>query len=121
MKHGNLTACKDLLDKKRGELKAEVNFKGENDWTPLHFACLSGNAFLVELLIFNEANVEAETSLKFTPLIISSQKGHKEIVQRLINAGADINCSDIYHNTPLHYAAQNGNYHTFDVLILIPI
>ena len=59
--------------------------------------------------MYNEANIEAETTLKFTPLIIACQKGHKEISQMLINAGADINSADIYNNTPLHYAAQNGS------------
>ena len=108
-KHGDLAKCKDLVDKKRGDLRADVNHKGENDWTPLHFCCLTGNVLLVELLIFNEANIEAETTLKFTPLIIACQKGNKEIAQMLINAGADINCTDTYMNTPIHYAAQNGN------------
>mmetsp|Transcript_16589 Transcript_16589/g.14432 ORF Transcript_16589/g.14432 Transcript_16589/m.14432 type:complete len:97 (+) Transcript_16589:460-750(+) len=94
-----------LLDKKRGDLRADVNTKGDNDWTPLHFACLNGNIDLINLLLYNEANIDAETTLKFTPLIIASQKGHEEIVQLLINSGADVNCKDIYNNTPLHYAA----------------
>jgi FOG: Ankyrin repeat len=107
-KFGDVDNCAKLLDKKKGDLKADVNTKGDNDWTPLHFACLNGNQELVNLLLYNEANIDAETTLKFTPLIIASQKGHEDIVQLLINSGADINCKDIYNNTPLHYAAQNG-------------
>lgn len=109
-KYGDQNLCAEFLDKKRGDLKADVNCKGENDWTPLHFCCLNGNAGLVELLVFNEGNIEAETTLKFTPLIIACQKGHKEIAQLLINAGADINSADIYNNTPLHYCSQYGSY-----------
>ena len=107
-KFGDVDGCTRLLDKKKGDLKADVNSKGDNDWTSLHFACLNGNTQLVSLLLFNEANIDAETTLKFTPLIIACQKGHEEIVQVLINSGADINCKDVYNNTPLHYAAQNG-------------
>jgi ankyrin repeat protein len=108
-KFGDVDACIKLLDKKKGDLKADANSKGDNDWTPLHFACLNGNKELVNLLLYNEANIDAETTLKFTPLIIASQKGHEEIVQLLINTGVEINCKDVYNNTPLHYAAQNGH------------
>ena len=108
-KYGDSTACSELLDNKRGDFKADVNCKGENDWTPLHFSCLNGALDLVELLIYNEANIESETTLKFTPLIVACQKGHQDIAQMLIDAGADINCADIYNNTSLHYAAQYGN------------
>ena len=108
-KYGDLETCTELLSKKRGELKAEVDYKEENDWCPLHFACLNGNTALVELLIRNEANIEAETNLlKFTPLIIASQKGHRDIASLLMQAGADINGVDMYNNTPLHYASQSG-------------
>jgi ankyrin repeat protein len=115
-KFGDVDTCIKLLDKKKGDLRADVNTKGDNDWTPLHFACLNGNYELSNLLIYNEANIDAETTLKFTPIIIAAQKGHEEIVQLLINSGTDINSKDIYNNTPLHYAAQNGNL-SFKLLI----
>ena len=105
---GDLLVCQQLLDKKRGDLVADINTKGENDWTPIHFACLNGNTSLVYLLISKEANIDGETSLKFTPLHITAQKGFEEIAQLLINAGADVNCKDIFNNTPLHYSSQNS-------------
>ena len=107
-KFGDIAHVTQLLDKKRGDLKADVNCKGENSWTPLHFACLSGSYDLVKLLLFNQANIDAETTLKFTALHVAAQKGFFEISQLLINSGVDINSKDLYNNTSLHYASQNG-------------
>ena len=106
-----------MLDKKRGELKADVNFKGENDWTPLHFVCLNGNMRLVNYFIYNGANVDSETTLQFTPLIIACQKGFEEIAHILINSGSDINSHDIYNNTPLHYSSQYGTFRYISIMI----
>lgn len=44
-----------VLDKKKGDLKADVNTKGENDWTALHYACFNGNSQMVNFILFNEA------------------------------------------------------------------
>jgi len=117
---GDLLVCQQLLDKKRGDLAADINTKGENDWTPIHFACLNGNTSLVYLLISKEANIDGETSLKFTPLHITAQKGFEEIAQLLINAGADVNCKDIFNNTPLHYSSQNRHKRIVQILLSRP-
>lgn len=109
---GDIVTCQQLLDKKRGDLIADVNSKGDNDWTPLHFSCLSGNLNIVNLLLNKKANIDAETTLKFTSLHIATQKGFEEITQCLIRAGAEVNCRDIYSNTPLHYAVQNSKLYS---------
>lgn len=116
-----MTACHQLLDKKRGDLMADVNMKGDNDWTPLHFACISGNFELVNFLIGKEANIDAETTLRFTPLHIAVQRGSEEIAQLLINSGADVDCKDVYSNTPLHYASQNGKAFSCTYIYVNPI
>jgi ankyrin repeat protein len=51
-----------------------INYKGSNDWCPLHYASLNGNTKLVDLLLVNEAQIDAETSSKLTPLMIACQK-----------------------------------------------
>jgi len=119
-KLGDINHVTKLLDKKRGDLKADVNCKGENSWTPLHFACLSGNYELVKLILFHQANLDAETTLKFTPLHVAAQKGFLEIAQLLITSGADINTKDLYNNTSLHYASQNGHKKIVQLLLTKP-
>ena len=107
-KLGNIEVCRRLLDKNKGDLRGDVNCRGDNGWTPFHFACLNGNIDLVNLFLYNEADIDTETTLKYTPLHIAAQKGFAEITQLLINSGADFNGKDIFNNTPLHYAAQSG-------------
>lgn len=51
-----------------------INFRGNNDWCCLHYASLNGNTKLVDLLLCNEAIIDAETSSKLTPLMIACQK-----------------------------------------------
>jgi len=116
-------ACMDLLESSRGQLKADVNTKETiGGWTPLHFACLNGNAKLVNIYLFHEAIVDSETSSKLTPLIVAAQKyyfflqiwlkffrrGYEELAMTLLNAGADINFTDSLNNTALHYSSMHG-------------
>lgn len=54
-----------------------INFQGNNDWSCLHYASLNGNMKLVDLLLSNEAIIDAETSSKLTPLMITCQKYYK--------------------------------------------
>ena len=51
-----------------------INYKGSNDWCPLHYASLNGNVKLVDLLLVNETEIDAETSSKLTSLMIACQK-----------------------------------------------
>jgi len=119
-KLGNIEICKDLLDKSKGDLRGDVNTKGDNGWTPFHFACLSGNMSLVKLLLNHEADIEVETTLKFNSLHIAAQKGYTEIAQMMIELGIDMNARDMFNNTPLHYAAQNGHRDTVRLLLSRP-
>jgi ankyrin repeat protein len=57
-----------------------VNFKGENDWTALHYACLSGNFRFVNQLILNDADVEAEGKDGVTPLMVACSGKEEKIV-----------------------------------------
>jgi ankyrin repeat protein len=51
--------CLELRDKSRGELRADINTKGENDWTALHYAAYNGNAKLLSFLLYHEATIDA--------------------------------------------------------------
>jgi ankyrin repeat protein len=64
----------ELLSTSNKAMKPDVNFKSDTEWTALHYACLNGNHELVSLLIYEEADIEAETSSLLTPLMIACQK-----------------------------------------------
>ena len=73
-KHDNLPGVIELLDKKRVGLKPDVNFKGENDWTALHYAAYNGSLKMTNLLLYQEAIIDYINVMKQTPLIIASQR-----------------------------------------------
>lgn len=64
----------DVLDKKKHLNRPDVNFKGENDWTALHYACYNGNLKMVNFLLYQEAIIDSENIVNQTPLIVASQK-----------------------------------------------
>jgi len=73
-KHDNLPRIIELLDKKRIGFKPDVNFKGENDWTALHYAAYNGNLKMINLLLYQEAIIDNINVMKQTPLIIATQR-----------------------------------------------
>ena len=108
-------------------------------WTPLHYACQSGNINLVKFL-FNLPNIkfninDGKDKHKFTLLHVASKFGHEKIVSFLLRQkDIDINptasYSDGVHSniykieytnlTPLHLACQNGNEKVVELLITKP-
>ena len=84
---GNIEAIKRHL-----EAGTDVNAKTVSRFTPLHFAAAFGHKEVAELLIDEDADVNAKDDKhKFTPLHHASIKGHKENVQLLISRGAYVN------------------------------
>jgi ankyrin repeat protein len=79
-----------------------------DDWTALHMASNNGHYKVVEVLLNNEANIEAKTTMSRTPLHISCLRGYFEIVKLLVDSGASINSTDNDFNTPLHYISEHG-------------
>ena len=57
--------------------------------TPLHCAARNGRTKIVNTLIENEVNVNAEDENRFTPLHLAAYHGHTEVVKILIANGAD--------------------------------
>lgn len=105
---GNWEKAKNLLDKVKQAYPAEINSKALDDWTALHMASNNGHYKVVEVLISNDANIEAKTSMARTPLHLSCMRGHYNIIQLLVDYGSNINALDNDFNTPLHYASEHG-------------
>lgn len=113
---------------------ADVNQRGLNDYTPLHWAAGQGDLAMVELLLAHGADPNAITRIDDmeTPLEVAAVSGRPEIVarlnvvttrldwehasdagdvaelRRLAQTGHDIDATDGYGQTALMRAAHRG-------------
>ncbi len=103
-KNNNYEEAKKLI-----EQGADVNTKGEVEFTPLHLASWNENGFeIARLLIEKGADVNAKDGYGYTPLHRAAQNYDGfEIAKLLIENVADVNTKDKYGSTPLHIAASN--------------
>lgn len=78
-------------------------------WTPLHNACVTGNASAALKLIELNAFIEAATDKGQTPLHLAVYAGSRPTVQALLAKGASANAITRFElSTPLHMACQGG-------------
>lgn len=88
------------------EQGADVNQRGQNGNTPLHFATWEGHVECIRVLLAHGANVDAvNTDGPHTPLHFAATFGRTEIAGLLIEAGANVDARDKHQLTPLHFAA----------------
>lgn len=97
--------CARIISKKM----ADLNYKAENEWSPLHFSCWFGNVKIVNLLLLNQADVNAKARDNLTPLMVTCRMGNHQIFNILVTAGANVLDSDKTGSSCLHYASQGRN------------
>lgn len=116
---GSLEEVHKLLDKTiHQDLVADLNTKGLDQWTALHFAASEGRVEVVKELISRpEIEKEPQSSINRTPLHLACMRGHTAIVRVLINAGSDKNSKDFDEYTPLHFASEFGHFETIIYLV----
>lgn len=97
---------------------ANIDAKNKFGMTPLHIAADGGYNKIVELLLKENANINAlEDNNNYTPLMIAVEKNNPSLVQYFIDEGADLNLQDNEGNTALHIAFENGYNEIADKLI----
>lgn len=78
--------------------------------TALHYACQSGNAQIVQLLIERGANVNDSTKYDcISPLHLAARHS-ADILNILMDSSARLELQDANGRTPLHHAASHGKY-----------
>lgn len=65
---------------------ADVNKTG---WTPLHYASTSGDTAIIQMLLDENAYIDAESPNGTTPLMMAAMYGTPAAVKLLLDSGAD--------------------------------
>ncbi|CAD8196387.1 unnamed protein product [Paramecium octaurelia] len=91
------------------EYYLDVDTKGLDDWTALHFASNEGNLDIVNILLKHGATVDALTKFSRTPFFLTVMQNFIECANVLLQHNANINIQDKDGNTPLHIASQMGS------------
>lgn len=68
-----------------------------------------GHYNIVQMVLENNADVNALTAAKRTPLHIACIRGRPDYAKLLLMKGASVNLQDIDGNTPAHYASEYGH------------
>lgn len=111
VERNDIDMIKKLLDiGLNGNLVAEPNAPGLNEWTSLHMAAAYGLKEACEVLLYNseDTNINARTSMNRTPLHLATIHNHLNVVKLLVHEGAFIDFTDNDKNTCLHYASTQG-------------
>lgn len=107
--------------------KVDINAKGDDDWTPLHFAAWRAHMEVCETLLKRPppfgANVKAVTDYGGTALHLVAHgtlasKERLRVCQLLIDKGADVNQGTKDGTTPLYLAALKSNVAVFKLLLV---
>jgi ankyrin repeat protein len=110
---GNLEKVKALIKENPGLASSKEDTWGK---TPLHYAAMRGHKDVVELLLANGADVNAEDNFGETPLHCAAD-GNKDLVALLLSKGANVNATDRAGVTPLDIAASAGHKDVAELLI----
>jgi ankyrin repeat protein len=101
----HLEIVRFLLDK-----GADIELSGRScGRNALMYACLSGNARLVELILQRGAWIDATDCTGRTPLMMAATVGHTEIVRLLVKNGAKINLRDNTGKSAQDWASCEGH------------
>ena len=70
--------------------------------TPLHYAAYGDHQDVAELLLANNADVNAKRQQAARRLCTAADYGHKDVAELLLASNAEVNAKDNNGDTPLH-------------------
>jgi len=95
----------------------DVNYVGENGWTPLMIASFNGNENIAKLLIKKGADIHAQDNAGYSPLHWAAFNGFQEVTAILLRKGVNPNIANRYGWTPLMQAAARGHSEVVRILL----
>jgi len=90
---------------------------GENQSPCLHYAVLSRQPAVVDLLLDSGQDVDVRDVGGRTALMRAAEQGDREMAAHLIDKGADVNAVDNIHLTALHWAVRSGKLDVIKLLV----
>jgi ankyrin repeat protein len=100
--NGHVAVCRQLV-----EAGADMEFRGERQFTPLHFAAQEGNVGVAALLMQRGADTRALDSELRTPIMVACMNEQLLYVQALL-PHADLVHRNKFGGSLLHIAAAHG-------------
>lgn len=97
----------DVLERLLAENENLVNVRDSDGYTPLHRACYSNHADVVEFLLKHKADVKAKTCDGWTPLHSASKWNNYKCAALLLDYGSEVNPLTNGGQTPLHLASSH--------------
>ncbi len=100
---------------------ANVNSSNSYFNGPLHRAAISGNLEVIQILLANDADINAKAIvgayLGETALHAAAFAGHLQVAELLLANGANVNAADLHSYTPIRRAVEQGDVAMANLLI----
>lgn len=95
---------------------SNLQLKGSENRTFLHFISLSGMSELIPKVIVTWLEMDMIDDNDMTPVMLAAEKGHKAAVVVLIREGADLSLKNKQGKTALTLARDNAHAQVVEVL-----
>ena len=114
---GKLKTLQFILQ--RGGKVIDIDARGPEGRTALHAAAIEGHVDVIELLLTNGADINAESETGATPLVLAAENGKLETLQFILQHKdkiANIEAKGVGGGTALHVAAREGHVDIIELL-----
>ena len=99
---GSLDILKVMFEKQTELVRKVLHMKDTNHMTPLHKACMFDHVDIVDYLIQNGANINAEDKDKRSPLLLAASRNCVQVVCYLLEKDANFMLRDLKLRNFLH-------------------